>query len=118
MNLSIIEKNIIPTLYISIEKQSIYQVLCAVRNIGKHDMESKEDVINEVMNIMGFTEQERIASRKLTQQQMTQALQKMSDEKKIYFAKFISNVALVGGVTTNESKFVFQLFNLFQIPQI
>ena len=118
MNFSITDKYILAKLYKPTEKQSIYQALCAVRNIGKHDMENKGNIINEVMNIIGFTEQDLIASRKLSLQQMAQILQKMSKEKKIYLAKFISNVALVGGATENETKFAYQLFNLFQIPQI
>ena len=118
MNFSITDKYILSGLYTASEKQSIYQALCAVRNIGKHDMENKGNIINEVMKIIGLTEQERISSRNLSLQQMTQILQKMDESKKIYLAKFISNVVLVGGATENETKFAYQLFNLFQIPQI
>lgn len=118
MNFSPIDQMLLPNIFSVIEKQSIYQALCAIRAVGQHDAELKESVINDVLRIIRFTENDRILSRNLSQQQMTDALKVMNDPKKLYLARFISNVALAGGSTPKEEKMAYFLFDMFEIPKI
>ena len=84
MELSPMDKMIIPGLFSPQEKQSLYQVMCAVRQIGNHHMMQKENHIHEVMAIAGITSNDQIQSRTLTQPQMTGILKRMEDGKKLY----------------------------------
>ena len=98
------------------ERQSLYQVMCAVRQIGKHHLEQKLQHIHEVMSITGITPTDVAQSRALTEPQMISILKQMSDTKKLYFAKFISMTALIGGCTENESKFSNWIISEIEVP--
>lgn len=118
MNLSVLDQQIIPQLFSNKEKQSIYQVMCAVRKIGAHHMVEKENVIHEVMQVTKITPSDQVQSRLLNQQQMISILTAMDEIKKMYFAKFISLVALEGGNTQNETLFVNWITNEIGVPDI
>lgn len=116
MDLSSMDRMILPELFTSQEKQSLYQVMCAVRKIGAHHMESKEQHIHEVMSITGITGKDQMQSRLLTQPQMIGILKQMDDGKKLYFAKFISITGLIGGLSEKETMFINWLFSEINIP--
>lgn len=116
MELSPMDKMIIPGLFSPQEKQSLYQVMCAVRQIGNHHMMQKENHIHEVMAIVGITSNDQIQSRTLTQQQMTGILKRMEDGKKLYFAKFVSITGLIGGISGKETMFINWLYSEINVP--
>lgn len=116
MELSPIDKMIIPGLFSPQEKQSMYQVMCAVRQIGRHHMEQKENHIHEVMSIVGITTNDQIQSRSLTHQQMNAILKRMDDGKKLYFAKFVSITGLIGGISEKEMIFINWLYSEINVP--
>lgn len=116
MELSTMDKLIIPGLFSPMEKQAMYQVMCAVRQIGAHHMADKERHIHEVMSIVGITPADQQQSRSLTQMQMTEVLKRMDDAKKLYFAKFTSITAIVGGPTQKEVMFLNWLYAELNVP--
>lgn len=116
MELSPMDKMIIPGLFSALEKQAMYQVMCAVRQIGSHHMDEKERHIHEVMSIVGITSADQQLSRRLTRSQMTEALKRMDDVKKLYFAKFASITALIGGNTQKETMFLNWLYSEVKVP--
>ena len=116
MDLSPMDKMILPGLFTSQEKQSLYQVMCAVRQIGAHSLVQKESHIKEVMAIVGLTSFDQAQSRSLSQSQMTNILKCMDDGKKMYFAKFVSITGLIGGITQKETMFINWLYSEIQVP--
>lgn len=111
MELSSTDKIILHTLFSPQEKQSLYQVMCAVRKIGGHHITEKTQHIQEVMSITGISEADKVQSRKLTQPQMTTTIKCMSTTKKLYLAKFVSMTALIGGASEKELMFLNWFFN-------
>lgn len=116
MELSPMDKMVIPGLFSPQEKQSLYQVMCAVRQIGNHHMMQKENHIHEVMAIAGITSNDQIQSRTLTQPQMMGILKRMEDGKKLYFAKFVSITGLIGGISEKETMFISWLYSEINVP--
>lgn len=116
MELSPMDKMIIPGLFSPQEKQSLYQVMCAVRQIGSHSMIQKENHIHEVMSVVGITNDDQVNSRSLTQPQMMDILKRMNDGKKLYFAKFVSITGLIGGISQKETMFINWLFSVLNVP--
>ena len=116
MVLSPMDKMIVSGLFSPQEKQSLYQVMCAVRKIGNHHMEEKEDHIHEVMSVAGITQNDQVQSRTLTQPQMMDILKQMHDGKKLYFAKFVSITGLIGGISNKETIFINWLYSEINIP--
>lgn len=116
MELSPLDKMIIPCLFSPQEKQSLYQILCAVRRIGNHHLADKEKHIIEVMSIVDISNNDQVQSRSLTQQQMIGILKRMDNGKKLYFAKFVSITGLIGGISQNETIFINWLFSELSIP--
>lgn len=110
------DKMILPGLFSSQEKQSLYQVMCAVRKIGAHHINQKEDHIHEVMSIVGITSTDQSQSRSLTQPQMMSILKNMHDGKKLYFAKFVSITGLIGGISEKETLFINWLYSEINVP--
>lgn len=118
MELSPLDKMVVSS-YTSLEKQSIYQLLCAAMAVDgeKHPLEKL--VIEDVVKEIGLTSTERQASRNLDANTMNNALRNMSDNKKIYLGKFIAQVLLADGkVTPVEDKFAAYIFNTLQIPNV
>ena len=116
MELSQMDQMVIPGLFSPKEKQSLYQVMCAVRQIGNHHMDQKESHIKQVMSVVGITANDQMQSRSLTQPQMTSILKAMEDIKKLYFAKFVSITALIGGVSEKEEIFINWLYSDINVP--
>lgn len=116
MELSPMDKMVLPGLFLPKEKQSLYQVMCAVRQIGGHHMDQKESHIKEVMSIVGISSGDQVQSRSLTQSQMTDTLKGMEDIKKLYFAKFVSLTALIGGASEKEELFLNWLYSDINVP--
>lgn len=116
MELSPMDKMIIPGLFSPQEKQSLYQVMCAVRQIGSHHMMQKENHIHEVMAITGISSNDQIQSRTLTQPQMMGILKRMDDGKKLYFAKFVSITGLIGSISEKEMMLINWLFSEINVP--
>lgn len=116
MELSPMDKMIIPGLFSPQEKQSLYQVMCAVRQIGSHHMTEKENHIHEVMAITGITSKDQAESRTLTQPQMMSILKGMNDGQKLYFAKFVSITGLIGGISQKETMFINWLYSDINVP--
>ena len=116
MELSPMDRMIVSGLFSPQEKQSLYQVMCAVRKIGNHHMMQKEKHIREVMTISGITSNDQIQSRTLSQPQMTDILKRMDNGKKLYFAKFVSITGLIGGLSEKETMFINWLFSEINVP--
>lgn len=116
MKLSPIDHMIIQGLFSTQQKQSLYQVMCAVRQIGSHHMSEKENQILEVMNIVGITSQDQAQSRHLTHPQIIGILKLMNEGQKFYFAKFVSIIGLIGGPSEKEIQFINLLFSEVNIP--
>lgn len=118
MELSPLDKIIVSS-YTSLEKQSIYQLLCAAMAIDGERHPLEKQVIEDVAYEINLTSSEREASRLLNQNTMNSALCNMSDNKKIYLGKFIAQVLLADGkVTPMEDKFASYIFSTLQIPNI
>ncbi|MDE6228033.1 MAG: hypothetical protein K2M63_11010 [Muribaculaceae bacterium] len=107
---------IVRNLFSSSEKQTLYQVMCAVRSIGSHHLSEKEKHIHQLMRVLNISSYDQQASRTLTQLQMTSIMKGMEDVKKLYFAKFLSQTALIGGLSEKESLFLNWLFSEINIP--
>ena len=116
MELSPMDRMIIPGLFSPQEKQCLYQVRCAVRKMGNQQMMQKEKHIHEVMTISGITSNDQIQSRTLSQPQMTDILKRMDNGKKLYFAKFVSITGLIGGPSEKETMFINWLFSEINVP--
>lgn len=116
MELSPMDKMILPGLFSPRQKQSLYQVMCAVRHIGSHDMQAKEKHIYEVMSITGISPSDQTQSRTLSQPQMISILKQMEDSQKLYFAKFVSITGLIGGITQKETMFINWLYSEINVP--
>lgn len=99
------------------ERESIYQVLCAIMKIAGHHTDEKWNFICEVMDAVGISKEDQKNSRKLNADQMNAALRSMSQIKKIYLAKFMSITSLIGEARERETKFVYGLFRIFEIPE-
>lgn len=116
MNLSVLDKMILSQ-YSSIEKESIYQVVCAAMNVDG-DRDPREcKLIEEIVDTIGLTGAEREESRRLDQPTMARAIRSMNELKRAYVAKFIAQVILADGkVTAIEEKFFFYICNELNLP--
>lgn len=116
MELSQMDRMLLPGLFAPKEKQSLYQAMCAVRSIGAHSMIQKESHIKEVMRIVGVTSYDQAASRQLNQQTMLDILRNMDNIKKLYFAKFVSLTGLIGGISEKEEMLINWLYSQIGVP--
>lgn len=110
------DEMVIPNLFSSQQKQVLYQTMCAVRLFGNHHMTEKWNHIQEVVNIVGITLNDKVQSRQLTQLQMISILKQMDDINKLYFAKFVSVTGLIGGISEKETSFINWLYNEISVP--
>lgn len=103
----------------SLEKQSLYQLLCAAMVVDGNRDPREMAVINEVKQLTGMTASDLEASRKLTEPVMTSCLRNMEDFKKMYVGKFIAQVVLADGVVSDiEEKFFYYLHDKLGLPNI
>lgn len=118
MELSPMDRMVLPNLFSPRERQAMYQVMCAVRQFGTHAQGEKLQVIREAMNICNISAVDQEQSRKLTQPQMMQILKSMEDINKCYFARFCSLVALAGGNSPKETMFLNWLYEEIDVPSL
>ena len=103
----------------SMEKQSLYQLLCAAMSIDGYRDPREMEIINEVKQLTGITVTDLEASRKLSEPAMTSCLRNMEMFKKMYVGKFIAQVVLADGVVTDlEEKFFYYLHDKLDLPNI
>lgn len=106
MDLSIYDKMALST-FTSLEKQSLYQLLCSVMNVDGERNPKEFAIIGEVNHIMGITVADIEASRKLTEPVMTNCLRNMDTLKKAYVAKFMAQIILADGKVTQMEEMYF-----------
>ena len=118
MNLSVIDK-IALSHYSSLEKQSLYQLLCAAMNSDGVQDPREKSIIEEIVCLIGLSGEERQASRSLDANTMTDVLKNMEDMKKLYVGKFMAQIILADGVVTQkEEAFFNHFFRVLNLPQI
>lgn len=116
MNLSALDRMILSQ-YSSIEKESIYQVICAAMIVDGDRDPRERRLIEEIVDTIGLTDAEREASRRLDQPTMSRVIRNMNDLQRAYVAKFIAQVILADGkVTEREEKFFFYICNELNLP--
>lgn len=105
--------------FTSLEKQSLYQLLCGTMMIdGRRD--SREiAIINEVNQVMQITVADVEASRKLSEATMTNCLRQMDTLKKAYVGKFMAQVILADGIVTQqEEQFFYYMRQRLDLPDM
>ena len=104
--------------YSSIEKECIYQVVCAAMVVdGERDPQEYE-LVKEIIDIIGLTEKEREESRQLDEPTLTQTILNMNDLQRAYVAKFIAHMIFADGkVTEHEQVFFDILLDKFNLPK-
>ena len=118
MELSPMDRMILPGLFSPAERQTLYQTMCAVRMMGQHAQAAKLQVIREAMAVCHITPADQEQSRRFSQPQMIEIMQRMDDGKKCYFAKFCSLVALAGGNSQKETMFLNWLYAEIEVPDL
>lgn len=118
MELSPMDRLILPRLFSPEERQTLYQTMCGVRMMGQHAQEAKLQVIREAMAICNISAEDQDKSRRLTQPQMMEIMKNMDDGKKCFFAKFCSLVALAGGNSQKETLFLNWLYAEIEVPDL
>jgi len=118
MDLSVFDRMILSQ-YSSLEKESIYQVVCAAMSIDGERDPREIRLVNEIVDIIGLTDAERVASRSLDEPTMSQAIRNMPDIKRVYVGKFIAQMLLADGKVTDREQFFFDyLFKHLNLPEV
>lgn len=105
--------------FTSLEKQSLYQLLCGAMMIDGNRDSREIAIINEVNQIMGITVADVEASRKLSEPAMTSCLRNMDTMKKAYVGKFMAQVILADGVITQrEEQFFYYMKQKLGLPDV
>ena len=95
-----------------LEKQSLYQLLCAAMIVDGQRDSRELALIAEVNKIIGITTTDIEASRRLSEPEMTSCLRNMNSLKKAYVGKFVAQVVLADGVITQrEEQFFYYMKN-------
>ena len=118
MELSPMDRMILPGLFSPAERQTLYQTMCAVRMMGQHAQAAKLQVIREAMAVCNISSADQVQSRRFSQPQMMEIMKRMDDGKKCYFAKFCSLVALAGGNSQKETMFLNWLYAEIEVPDL
>lgn len=105
--------------FTSLEKQSLYQLLCGAMMIDGNRDSREIAIINEVNQVIGITAADVEASRKLSEPTMTGCLRNMDTMKKAYVGKFMAQVILADGVITQrEEQFFYFMKQRLGLPDI
>lgn len=105
--------------FTSLEKQSVYQLLCGAMMIDGNRDSREIAIINEVNQLMRITVEDVELSRKLSEPTMTACLRNMSTLKKAYVGKFIAQVILADGVITDkEEQFFYFMRDRLGLPEM
>lgn len=118
MELSFYDKLALST-FTSLEKQSMYQLLCGAMIVDGARDSREVEIINEINRIMQFTVEEQQASRRLSHETMVNTLRSMDTLKKAYVAKFMAQVIIADGVITDrEEKFFYYISQALDLPNL
>lgn len=118
MDLNYFDKIALST-FTSLEKQSLYQLLCGVMIIDGLRDSREIAIINEVNQVMQITVADIEASRKLSEATMVYCLRNMDTLKKAYIGKFMAQVILADGMVTQmEEKFFYYMKNRLNLPDM
>lgn len=93
--------------FTSLEKQSLYQLLCGVMIVDGNRDSREIALINEINKIVGITTADVEASRRLSEPTMTNCLRNMDTLKKAYVGKFMAQMVLADGVITKKEEMFF-----------
>ena len=105
--------------FTSLEKQSIYQLLCGAMMFDGNRDSREVAIINEVNQIMRITVADVEASRRLSESTMTNCLRNMDTLKKAYVGKFMAQVILADGVITDKEEAFFYFWrDRLGLPEI
>ena len=117
MHLSAIDRMVLSQ-YSPIEKESIYQVVCAAMVIDGERDPRELRLVEEIVGIIGLTPLEREDSRRLDEPTMTRTIQNMSVIKRAYVAKLIAQMILADGKVAEREELLFNFFiSKFNLPQ-
>lgn len=107
------------SIFTSLEKQSLYQLLCGAMMIDGNRDSREVAIINEVNQIIGITVADVETSRKLSEPAMTSCLRNMDTMKKAYVGKFMAQVILADGVITQrEEQFFYYMKQKLGLPDV
>ena len=98
-----------------LEKQSLYQLLCAAMIVDGQRDSRELALIAEVNKIIGITTTDIEASRRLSEPEMTSCLRNMNSLKKAYVGKFVAQVVLADGVITQREEQFFYYMSKFNL---
>ena len=102
-----------------LEKQSLYQLLCAAMIVDGQRDSRELALIAEVNKIIGITTADIEASRRLSEPEMTSCLRNMNSLKKAYVGKFVAQVVLADGVITQrEEQFFYYMKQKLGLPDV
>ena len=105
--------------FTTLEKQSLYQLLCGVMIVDGNRDSSEVALINEINRIVGITTADIEASRRLSEPTMTNCLRNMDTIKKAYVGKFMAQMVLADGVITKkEEMFFYYLKEKLGLPDV
>ena len=105
--------------YTSLERQSLYQILCATMIIDGEQDPRELALISKINRILGITTADIEASRRLSEPEMTQCLRNMDFAKKAYLGKFIAQVILADGkITPIEERFFYAAKQKLSLPDV
>ena len=102
-----------------LEKQSLYQLLCAAMIVDGQRDSRELALIAGVNKIIGITTADIEASRRLSEPEMTSCLRNMNSLKKAYVGKFVAQVVLAAGVITQrEAQFFYYMQKKLGLPDV
>ncbi len=105
--------------YTSLERQSLYQILCAAMIIDGERDPRELALIGEVNRIIGITTADMEASRRLSEPTMTNCLRNMETLKKAFVGKFVAQVVLADGkITPREEQFFYIMKQKLGLPDV
>jgi uncharacterized membrane protein YebE (DUF533 family) len=103
----------------SLEKECIYQVVCAAMIVDGEKDPKELQLLNDIVNVIGLTPSERAASRSLDEPTMTRTIRNMDEFKRAYVGKFIAQMLLADEkITQKEQLFFDYLVNRLNLPQL
>ena len=80
-----------------ISNQATYQVLCAAIRADGNVAKEEVELLHNIKQLFGITEDIIIASRNLSYEQCIEIHRKMGDIKKILLIKYMSQLCIVDG---------------------
>lgn len=118
MNLNYFDRMALSS-FTSLEKQSLYQLLCGVMIVDGNRDSREIALINKINKVVGITTADVEASRRLSEPVMTNCLRNMDTLKKAYVGKFIAQMVLADGVITKkEEMFFYYLKEKLGLPDV